>query len=84
MFKSFYGIIFNKRTMVPIMTKKNIYYILLALGLSFSVCFGSQAIVVEDSLMVTDVTPVQFCVVWTTSEPATGWVSLFATSGIAG
>lgn len=59
------------------MTKKNICNILLALGLSISVCAGSQAIVVEDSLIVTDVTPVQFCVVWTTSEPATGTVLVF-------
>jgi hypothetical protein len=63
--------------MVPTMTKKSIYNILFALGLSISVCAGSRASLVEDSLTVTDVTPVQFCVVWTTSEPATGWVDVF-------
>jgi hypothetical protein len=38
---------------------------------------AGQAIVIEDSLMVTDVTPVKFSVVWATSEPATGWVNVF-------
>jgi hypothetical protein len=63
--------------MEPTMTKKYIYKILLALGLSISMCAGSQAIVVEDSLMVTDVTTVQFCVVWTTTAPASGSVNVF-------
>jgi hypothetical protein len=31
----------------------------------------------EDSLIVADVTPVQFCVIWGTSEPASGSLSVF-------
>ena len=59
------------------MTKKRIYAILLALALATAVCSTCQAIVIENSLMVTDVTPVNFSVVWATSEPATGWVNVF-------
>ena len=59
------------------MIKKSIYNILLALGLTIFMCPVSQAIDVQDSLIVTDVTPAQFCVVWTASEPATGWIKVF-------
>jgi len=56
---------------------KRICFILLALGLGMSVCGSSHAVVIEDTLMVTDVTPVQFCVIWATSEPAFGWLNVF-------
>jgi len=56
---------------------KRICFILLALGLGMSVCGSSHAVVIEDTLMVTDVTPVQFCAVWATSEPAFGWLNVF-------
>lgn len=59
------------------MAKRGIYFILLVLGLGVSVCGSSQAVVIEESLMVTDVTPVQFCVVWATSEPASGSLDVF-------
>jgi hypothetical protein len=56
---------------------KRICFILLALGVGMSVCGSSHAVVIEDTLMVTDVTPVQFCVVWATSEPAFGSLNVF-------
>lgn len=58
------------------MAKRGIYFILLALGLGMSV-YGSHAAVIEESLMVTDVTPAQFCAVWATSEPAFGTLNVF-------
>jgi len=58
------------------MAKRGIYFILLALGLGMSV-YGSHAAVIENSFMVTDVTPVQFCAVWATSEPAFGTLNVF-------
>ena len=59
------------------MTRKQLYTILLALVLGIAVRTPCQAIVIENSLIVTDVTPVNFSVVWATSEPATGWVNVF-------
>ena len=38
---------------------------------------SAAAIVDGSSVRVTDVTPVQFAVVWTTSEPATCWLNVF-------
>lgn len=37
----------------------------------------SLGAVIENSLVVTDVTPAQFCVIWGTQEPASGWVDVF-------
>ncbi|UCD80396.1 MAG: fibronectin type III domain-containing protein [Desulfobacterales bacterium] len=59
------------------MIKRLIFVILPALVLVIAVSGGGQAFVIEDSLMVTDVTPVKFSVVWATSEPATAWVNVF-------
>jgi hypothetical protein len=59
------------------MVKRGIYLIVLAVGLMMSIYGNSHAAVIEDSLLVTDVTPVQFCVVWATSEPASGSLSVF-------
>ena len=40
--------------------------------------FGNaQATVIDGSLVVTDVTPMQFCVVWGTTEPANATVNVF-------
>jgi hypothetical protein len=59
------------------MTKLRIYFILLALSLGLSISGNCQAAVIEDSTIVTDVTPVQFCVVWGTSGPASGSIRVF-------
>jgi hypothetical protein len=59
------------------MAKRGIRFILLALVLGMAGYASSHAAVIEESLMVTDVTPVQFCVVWATSEPAFGWLNVF-------
>jgi len=45
-----------------------------------SACGSSRAVVIEDSLMVTDVTPVQFCVVCATSQRASGSLNAFLDS----
>jgi hypothetical protein len=57
--------------------KRGIFGILLLLGLGMTVYSPSHGAIIESSLVVTDVTPVMFCVVWGTREPATGWVSVF-------
>ncbi len=59
------------------MVKRGVYFIFLALGLGIAVQGNSLAVVIEDSLVVTDVTPVQFSVVWATSEPAWGSLDVF-------
>jgi hypothetical protein len=59
------------------MAKRGINLIVLALGLMMSMYGISHAVVIEDSLVVTDVTPVQFCVVWATSGPASGSLEVF-------
>jgi hypothetical protein len=59
------------------MLKRRILLFLCAVGLVIAVCGGGQAIVIKDSLLVTDVTTVQFCVIWTTSKPASGSVNVF-------
>ena len=59
------------------MIKRGIFLFLCAVGLGISVAGNSHAVVIEDSLMVTDVTPVQFCVVWATSEPASASLNLY-------
>ena len=51
---------------------------LVIFGLGVAICGSVQAQVIEGSLAVTDVTPKQFCVVWATSEPASGWVHVFS------
>ena len=59
------------------MTKFRIYFISLALGLGLSVSGIGHAALIEDSTVLTDVTPVQFCVVWGTSGPASGSIRVF-------
>ena len=59
------------------MFKRGIFGILLILGLGMTVSSTGHGAVIENSLVVTDVTPVKFCAVWGTEEPATGWVSVF-------
>jgi hypothetical protein len=53
-------------------------WVLLAFGLGMAWCGSVHAQVIEGSLAVTDVTPKQFCVVWATSEPASGSVHVFS------
>jgi len=57
--------------------KRSIFGILLVLVLGMAVCGTGYGAVIENSLVVTDVTPVKFSVVWGTQEPATAWVSVF-------
>jgi hypothetical protein len=57
--------------------KRSIIGSLLLLVLGSAVCGTGHGAVIENSLVVTDVTPVKFSVVWGTQEPATGWVSVF-------
>jgi hypothetical protein len=59
------------------MFKRGIFGLLLLLGLGMTVYSPSHGAIIESSLVVTDVTPVKFCVIWGTREPATGWVSVF-------
>jgi len=59
------------------MSKRGICFLFLAFVLGMSVCGNAHAVVIEDSLVVTDVTPVQFCVVWGTTEPANATVNVF-------
>jgi hypothetical protein len=60
------------------MAKRLKYLAFLALSLSlFIPGFSNASVIVSDSVQVTDVTPVTFCVVWATSEPATGSLDLF-------
>jgi hypothetical protein len=59
------------------MMRLGIWVLLVIFG-GMAVCGGVQAQVVADSLVVTDVTPKQFCVVWTTSEPASAWLHVFS------
>jgi hypothetical protein len=55
------------------------YLAVLAVGLLlFLPCLSEASIIDANSVWVTDVTPVQFSVVWGTSEPATGSVNVFA------
>jgi hypothetical protein len=61
------------------MVKRLKYLPLLVLGVCLLVPDISGAGIVDvNSVRVTDVTPVQFAVVWGTSEPATGSVNVFA------
>jgi hypothetical protein len=57
--------------------RRGIPGILFLLGLGVTVPSAGHGAVIEDNLVVTDVTPMQFCVVWGTQEPATAWVSVF-------
>jgi len=57
--------------------KRGIFGMLLLFGLGMTVASTGHGAVIENSLLVTDVTPVKFCAVWGTQEPATGWVSVF-------
>jgi hypothetical protein len=60
------------------MVKRPKYFALLAVGLLlFLPCLSEASIVDVNSVWVTDVTPVQFSVVWGTSEPAIGSVNVF-------
>jgi hypothetical protein len=59
------------------MYKQGIFGILLLLGVGMTLCGTGHGAVIEGSLVVTDVTPVRFCAVWGTQEPATGSVSVF-------
>jgi len=55
------------------------YLAVLAVGLLlFLPCLSEASIIDTNSVWVTDVTPVQFSVVWGTSEPATGSVNVFS------
>lgn len=59
------------------MAKRKICILLIVFGLLVPLWSTSQAAVINGSLRVTDVTPVQFCVVWGTTEPAYGTVNVF-------
>jgi hypothetical protein len=59
------------------MMRRGIWVLLVIFG-GMAMCVGVQAQVIGDSLVVTDVTPKQFCVVWVTSEPASGWLHVFS------
>jgi hypothetical protein len=60
--------------------RRGIFGFLLVFGLGITGYSTAHGQVIEGSLVVTDVTPVQFCVIWGTREPATGWVSVFLDS----
>jgi hypothetical protein len=60
------------------MFKRGILGVLLVVGFLMTVHSNAQGGVIENSLVVTDVTPVQFCVIWGTNEPASGWLDVFA------
>jgi hypothetical protein len=61
------------------MVKQLQYLILLVLSVSLLVPNVSEADIIDvNSVRVVDVTPVQFAVVWGTSEPAIGSVNVFA------
>jgi hypothetical protein len=62
------------------MLKRSIIIAILAFGVGISMHGRSHAVIIEDSLMVTDVTPVQFCAVWETSVPAFGWLNVYLDS----
>ena len=59
------------------MLRRSIIVFLLVLGIGMAVCSAGYGAVIEGSLVVTDVTPVKFCAVWGSEEPATGWVNVF-------
>ena len=59
------------------MFKRGICGLLLVVGLLMTGYTISQSAVIENSLVVTDVTPVQFCVIWGTQEPASARVQVF-------
>ena len=55
------------------------YLFLFVLGITLFIPSLSGAGIIDvNSVRVVDVTPVQFAVVWGTSEPATGSVNVFA------
>ena len=61
------------------MAKRLKYLALFTLSLLLCMPSTSDAnVIIADSVQVTDVTPVQFSVVWGTVEPATGTVKVFA------
>jgi hypothetical protein len=61
------------------MAKRLKYFVLLVLGVCLFVPSVSNASIIDvNSVRVTDVTPVQFSVVWGALEPATGSVNVFA------
>ena len=59
------------------MLRRGIVVLAVVIGLGMALYGHSHAQVMEGRLVVTDVTPVQFCVVWAASEPASGWVHVF-------
>jgi len=59
------------------MFKRGILGFLLMVGLSMTAHGNAQGAVIEDSLVVTDVTPAQFCVIWGTREPSSALVDVF-------
>ena len=59
------------------MFKRGVLGLLLMLGVGMTLCGTGHGAVIEGSLVVTDVTPVMFSVVWGTQEPARGSVSVF-------
>lgn len=63
------------------MSKRGIFILLFAFALVVQGSGASYAIVVDNTMIVTDVTPLQFCVVWETSEPARGLVNVFLDLG---
>lgn len=59
------------------MFKRMISVLVVVLSVLVYAIGTSSAAVISGSMMVTDVTPVQFCVVWGTTEPAFGTVNVF-------
>jgi hypothetical protein len=59
------------------MLKRAILALITVLLLAMAVSGVGRAGVISGSMMVTDVTPVQFCVVWGATEPAYGTVNVF-------
>jgi hypothetical protein len=70
---------FEHSKLEPRMATLKKYIVLMAVGLLlFLPCLSEASIIDTNSVWVTDVTPVQFSVVWGTSEPATGSVNVFS------
>ena len=62
---------------MTVLRRHLVLLILISLGL-IAPCLSYGSVIIADSVRVTDVTPVQFAVVWGTLEPATGSVNVFA------
>jgi hypothetical protein len=59
------------------MLKRSLATSIILLGLSMFVFSIAPAAVIDGSLVVTDVTPAQFCAVWATTDPAVGNVYVY-------